>query len=427
MDIEKKKRFIVNFFYFVILFGLSILIVRFALPALFPFAIAFLVTLLLRPVVNFIVRKLHINRNAISVLFVLLFYGTIGLVVVLLIIKLINSIGSWIAKLPDFFNQTVVPALRSAGDGISAIIENFDSDGFIDLDDAAAKLISSLSTMISDFSGKALAFVSSYATSVPTWILNIVITIISSAFLLIDYDSIKEFVAHQLPDEKRNFISSIATHLKKVIWKYITSYLFIMVITFAEISIGLICIGQKNPFGIAAGIAALDILPVVGSGLILLPWSVISMLSGSLGKGIGLLVLWAILSVIRQIIEPKIVGDTVGMHPLLTLFGMLFGNFVYGGLGIFLVPITIALCQSLQRQGIIHIYKSVPKAEAPRQESRLNRAVYGFVGKLTAPVRNKIAKMKKNGKKGNDATEQTQEPKDKDPGDSGQDETVNKS
>ena len=281
--------------------------------------------------------------------------------------------------------------------------------------------------MISDFSGKALAFVSSYATSVPTWILNIVITIISSAFLLIDYDSIKEFVAHQLPDEKRKLISSIATHLKKVIWKYITSYLFIMVITFAEISIGLICIGQKNPFGIAAGIAALDILPVVGSGLILLPWSVISMLSGSLGKGIGLLVLWAILSVIRQIIEPKIVGDTVGMHPLLTLFGMLFGNFVYGGLGIFLVPITIALCQSLQRQGIIHIYKSVPKAEAPRQESRLNRAVYGFVGKLTAPVRNKIAKMKKNGKKGNDATEQTQDPKDKDPGDSGQDETVNKS
>ena len=243
MDIEKKKRFIVNFFYFVILFGLSILIVRFALPALFPFAIAFLVTLLLRPVVNFIVRKLHINRNAISVLFVLLFYGTIGLVVVLLIIKLINSIGSWIAKLPDFFKQTVVPALRSAGDGISAIIENFDSDGFIDLDDAAAKLISSLSTMISDFSGKALAFVSSYATSVPTWILNIVITIISSAFLLIDYDSIKEFVAHQLPDEKRKLISSIATHLKKVIWKYITSYLFIMVITFAEISIGLICIG----------------------------------------------------------------------------------------------------------------------------------------------------------------------------------------
>ena len=145
------------------------------------------------------------------------------------------------------------------------------------------------------------------------------------------------------------------------------------------------------------------------------------MLSGSLGKGIGLLVLWAILSVIRQIIEPKIVGDTVGMHPLLTLFGMLFGNFVYGGLGIFLVPITIALCQSLQRQGIIHIYKSVPKAEAPRQESRLNRAVYGFVGKLTAPVRNKIAKMKKNGKKGNDATEQTHEHQDKDPGDSGQD------
>ncbi len=86
-----------------------------------------------------------------------------------------------------------------------------------------------------------------------------------------------------------------------------------------------------------------DILPVVGSGTVLVPWAVISMLTGNVGRGVGLIIVWVIISVIRQIIEPKIVGDTVGMHPLLTLFAMLFGNFVYGGLGIFLVPITIAL------------------------------------------------------------------------------------
>ncbi len=398
MDIEKRKKFIISFFYFIILFGLSILLVRYALPALFPFAVALLVTLLLRPLVNFLVRKLHFNRGAISVIFVLLFYGTIGLVVVLLVIKLINYIGIGIAKLPDFFNQTIVPALRSAGDSISKLIENFDSDGVIDLTDASSKLIASLNTTISDFSGKALSVVGSYATSVPAWLLNIVITIISTAFMLIDFDSIKGFISRQLPDEKRKFLSSVGETLGKVIWKYLTSYMLIMFITFAEIALGLTIIGQRNPFGIAAGIAVLDILPVVGSGLILVPWSIICMLTGNIGKGIGILILWAILSVIRQIIEPKIVGDTVGMHPLLTLFGMLFGNFVYGGIGIFLVPISMALCQSLQRQGVIHIYKTAPEPDTPKPESKLNRAVYKFFGKVTAPIRAWIASKRKNKK-----------------------------
>ena len=87
MNIEKKKSFIINFFYFVILFGLSVLAVRFVLPALFPFAIALLVTLLLRPLVNLAVKKLRFNRKATSAIVVILFYGTIGLLVVLLVLS----------------------------------------------------------------------------------------------------------------------------------------------------------------------------------------------------------------------------------------------------------------------------------------------------------------------------------------------------
>ncbi len=153
MNIEKQKRFIINFFYFVILFGLSILIVRYALPALFPFVIALLVTLLLRPLVRLCVEKLHFNSKAASALFVVLFYGTIGLLVVLLVIKLIGYIGILIARLPDFFNQTVTPALKAAASMVSEIIENFNSQGTTDIDETAANVISSLSTAISDFSG----------------------------------------------------------------------------------------------------------------------------------------------------------------------------------------------------------------------------------------------------------------------------------
>lgn len=403
MNIEKQKRFIINFFYFVILFGLSILIVRFALPALFPFAIALLVTLLLRPLVRLCVEKLHFNRKAASALFVVLFYGTIGLLVVLLVIKLIGYIGILIARLPEFFNQTVTPALNAATSKVSELIENFDAHGTVDIDETAAKVISSLSTAISDFSGKALAFVGSYAMSVPSLLLNIVITIISTVFMLMDYDSIKAFIVRQLPDEKRRFIASVAEHLGKVIWKYLTSYLIIMLITFAELALGLFCVGEKNPFGLAAGIAVFDILPVVGSGTVLVPWAVISMLTGNVGRGVGLIIVWVIISVIRQIIEPKIVGDTVGMHPLLTLFAMLFGNFVYGGLGIFLVPITIALCQNLQEQGIIHLYKTAPADERAAETADtggIAEKLRGLIGRL-GKKKNKTDKNDKNGDGGN--------------------------
>lgn len=401
MNIEKQKRFIINFFYFVILFGLSILIVRYALPALFPFVIALLVTLLLRPLVRLCVEKLHFNSKAASALFVVLFYGTIGLLVVLLVIKLIGYIGILIARLPDFFNQTVTPALKVAASMVSEIIENFNSQGTTDIDETAANVISSLSTAISDFSGKVLAFVGSYATSVPSILLNIVITIISTAFMLMDYDSIKAFIVRQLPDEKRRFIASVAEHLGKVIWKYLTSYLIIMLITFAELSLGLFCVGEKNPFGLAAGIAVFDILPVVGSGTVLVPWAVISMLTGNVGRGVGLIIVWVIISIIRQIIEPKIVGDTVGMHPLLTIFAMLFGNFVYGGLGIFLVPITIALCQNLQEHGIIHLYKTAP-AEERTADAGETGGIAGRLRGLIVRLGGKKNKTDKNGKNGDD-------------------------
>lgn len=396
MNIEKQRRFIINFVFFIIIFGLSILLVRFALPALFPFVIALLVTLLLRPLVNFCVRRLHFNRKLAAALFVILFYGTIGLLVVLIVLKLIGALGASIARLPEFFNQTVTPVIREVTASISEIIENFDADSTIDLNKTVSGIISALSTAVSDFSGKALAFVGSYATSVPALLVNIVITIVATAFMLMDYDSIKSFIAHQLPDERRVFIGTVVEHLGRVVWKYITSYAIILSITFAELSVGLLCIGQKNAFGIAAAVAIFDILPVVGSGTVLVPWAVILMLTDSVGRGIALLVVWVMISIVRQIIEPKIVGDTVGMHPLLTLFAMLLGNFVYGGVGIFLVPIAIALCQNLHEHGVISLYKSVPADERDEDAPGLWERAWAILSRRSKKTADGTKKDKKN-------------------------------
>jgi sporulation integral membrane protein YtvI len=374
-------------------------VVRYALPALFPFVVAFIVTQLLRPIVRFCNVKLRINRRITSVLLVLLFYGTIGVFVIWILIEILQFAARKITNLPDFFQNQIRPMLNLVFDEIEKMLHTFDPDSALDFDDTVNSLLSTMSKMILDFSGNIVSSLTNVAVSVPSFLLNLVIMVISTIFLLVDYEDIVFFIKKQLSKQTNDLLHNISTHLGRVIRKYLLSYSVIMLITFCEIWAGLAIIGVKHSALIAILIAALDILPVVGSGLIIVPWAIISFILGDIGTGIGLFILWAVLCVVRQIIEPKIIGESVGMHPFLTLFAMLAGNFVYGGIGILLVPIALALCQSLNSAGVVKFYNSVepePEAEDPIQHA-INMGVDAAGVWITKPFKKRL-KNKKAGK-----------------------------
>lgn len=355
----KRKRFLINFAFFALIFALSIFLIRFALPELFPFFVAFIVTMLLRPIVRFMHNKLRINTRIASVVLVILFYGTIGVIIIWMIIEIVSFAADKVKDLPSFFQNQIQPFLVSLFDEIQEMLHNFDPEMAIDFDATANSLLSSIGSTVMSFSGKLVGNLTDIAVSVPTFLLNIVIMVVATIFLLVDFESIQAFIKKQLPERTNELIHNIGTHLGKVLKKYILSYSLIMLITFGEIWAGLSIIGVKYSALIAALIAIFDILPVVGSGLILAPWAITCIILGDIGRAIGLFILWAVLCVVRQIIEPKIVGNSVGMHPFLTLFAMLAGNFIYGGIGILLLPIILALCQSLNSAGVVKIYKNV--------------------------------------------------------------------
>ena len=123
--------------------------------------------------------------------------------------------------------------------------------------------------------------------------------------------------------------------------------------TFAEIAIGLLIIGFDNAAVIALLIAVFDILPIVGSGIVLAPWAVIKLLQGKIGMGIGLAILWAVVIVVRQIAEPKIVGKQVGLHPLATMLCLWVGLKLGGGIGMFALPISLLIILELKAEGLI--------------------------------------------------------------------------
>ena len=397
----KRKRFLINFAFFALIFALSVVLVRYALPALFPFVVAYIVTVLLLPLVKLINSKLKINRRILSVVLVILFYGTIGVIVTWLLVELVSFTADKIKDLPAFFQSQVRPFLISLFDEIQEMLYNLDPEVAIDFDETANSLISSLGSTVMSFSGNIVGKLTDFAVSVPSFLLNIVIMIIATIFLLVDYDSIGAFITRQLSERTNSLLHNIKTHLGKVLKKYLLSYSLIMLITFAEIFAGLSIIGFKYSALIAVLIAVFDILPVVGSGLVIVPWAIICLIIGDVGAGIGLFILWAVLCVVRQIIEPKIVGDSVGMHPFLTLFAMLAGNFIYGGIGILLLPVTVALCQSLNTAGVINIYKSVePEHE---ENDPLSKAITKGVDAagvwISKPFKKKLKAKKRNKKK----------------------------
>ena len=146
----------------------------------------------------------------------------------------------------------------------------------------------------------------------------------------LDYKKVVKFIKLQLPDKHKNLLSETKKIFSSTILKMCRAYGLIMFITFCENFLGLTILNligvMKNSyvFVIAICIAVFDILPVAGSGGILIPWSLIALVTGNVGQCVGLLILYAVITVIRQYIEPKIVGDSLGVNPLVTLAGLYF-------------------------------------------------------------------------------------------------------
>ncbi len=409
---EKRRRFLINFTYFVLLFAISIFIVRYALGALMPFIIALIVTLILRPAVRLIKNKIGIKSRLVEPVLAILFYCTIGVIAALIVFEVAKSLGSIISYLPSFYSNSVSPTLSSAISAINGVLDRLDLNYTL----STGTILSSLGSAITSLSGAIISSAGDIALATPSFLINVVITVVATVFMLMDLDLLVKFANHQLSEKNSLLVHNVLLRLKFVIKKYILSYAAIMLITFAEIWVGLSILGVTNAALIAAIIAAFDILPVVGASLVILPWAAISLITGNIGLAIGLIVLLAILAVVRNIIEPKIVGSSVGMHPLLTLFSMLVGSFIYGPIGILLMPVSMALIQNLVDGGILHLYKTLEKEETEEKPSKLNAFINSIFDKCAAAVVSffkKIFKRKKksdarsdnkkiNNKKGND-------------------------
>ena len=372
MQLEKRRQFIINFLYFAIILGIIILLARYALGVLTPFLIALIISFLLKPAVAFLSDKVKLPRGVAGIALVVVFYALLGLLITVLGVQLFSAAKSFFLTLPSLYTNGIVPWMHKAFISLQEFVGHLDPEATAAYNVVAEKVTKSLGDAVVTVSKSVVEWVTSSTLKAPKLLLNMLIMVISTIFLTVDFPKIQAFVMRQLTPHWRTLLHNARVQLGRTIWSYVRSYAMILVITFTEIFIGLSLIGINNAAGIAVAIAIFDILPVVGSGLVLLPWTIYTLISGNLTTGIGLGVLYVVVIVVRQIMEPKIVGDRVGLHPIVTLLSMVLGTYLFGGIGLLGLPITIALIHALNKEGAIHLYKmsdNEPDTEADEYEA----------------------------------------------------------
>ena len=371
MSVEQKRKFIIDVAYLALILALGYVALQYALPLLLPFVIAFVIAYGLRRPVRFLSRVLHVPKGLVAVLLVVLTYGLIGTLLVVAGIRLAVTVASLVEQIPSFYYSWILPTLTNIFAWLEDLLAKLDPSLMAVLEDLQDQLIDMLWQLVSVLPSLLMGGVSaatSLASSLPGLLIRLLLMVISTFFIAIDYGKIVRFILGCLRGHTRDVVLQIKSYVVGTLFVCIRSYALIMSITFVELSIGLSVIRVERAMLVALLIAIFDILPVLGTGGIMIPWAILTALGGDMGRALALLVVYVIITIIRNIIEPRIVGKQIGLHPVLTLMSMFVGTHLFGVVGLFGLPILLSLLRYLNDTGTISLFPaSALGREEPRQ------------------------------------------------------------
>lgn len=299
-----------------------------------PFLVAWATAFMTRPLTSALHRWIKIPKRILgAALAILISVAILGAV----------SLGVWMLAMELWRLLSGI----GEGEALRELIDKITSGGLFGgvLDALGDTLGDIFYNFILSLASSLGGIITTVAAAVPKILLTLVITVISTVYFSYDLDRINAAVSSILPERARTWLSGFKRGFFSVGVKYIRSYLFLMLITFAVMLVGLVTLGSPYALLLALVIAVLDLLPIIGVGTVLVPWSVYELILGDGNIGVGLIILFAVHTFIRQFAEPKIVGKNLGVHPIITLFLLYVGYSLFGFAGLFLVPIATVLIE----------------------------------------------------------------------------------
>ena len=338
LNTEKKRDFLISLAYWLVVIAGVYLGLEYLLPISVPFVFGSLIAWL----VIRLSQKLRCSHKLFRIGLTILIYGIMGLLVSLLAVKSVSGITGIIQWLPQVYENKLLPLATLAYNWFAEKINMLDPALMGALEMLLESVLSGLKNLISYLSGIAVNLVSGVATGIPNLILSLLAMIFSTVFVVGDYERIAAFADNHIPDNAKRLLINIRIYLKDTLFVVIRSYVLIMLLTFAELSILFSLFGIEHAVLKAGVIAMLDIMPILGTGGIMIPWAVTSLVLGYTKLGLELLLIYGIVTVVRNYVEPKIVGTQLGLHPIITLVSMFIGLRLFGFWGLFGLPVGIS-------------------------------------------------------------------------------------
>ena len=325
----------------IVIFGavaFSYVLFKYVLILVFPFLIAWAVAFAVRPLAKKIRKAVPIPERVLRLVIALLFISLGTFLLFFGVYKILAEGWRILTVLSESDGMnTVIEALLNPKSLLSRFLPEGVADGI------SGAVSAALDGLIRVFTELAAGFVA----SVPRLFLFIMITLIAVVYFAFDLERINSFVSRKLPRHISGALVSFKNDFFSVGIRYVKAYLTVMLIVFSIALTGLLLLGVEYALVLAVVISVLDILPAVGVGTVLVPWGAFQIFFGSRALGFGLIVLFLIVELVRQFIEPRIVGKNLGIHPVVSLLLLWSAYSLFGILGIITVPALAVVIYAL--------------------------------------------------------------------------------
>lgn len=345
IDLNQWSKILKKVLYFLVLILFVYIILKLTYFFL-PFLIALIIANSIEPLIQSISKKTKMLRKTAAIISLLLIFAVIiGILVLstLLIVSEASDLLKNFGNIGQAVTSTVTNIsniLKLENVNISQDVKNLIVNNTNDLINHALMYFKGFLTNVIDL-----------VTAIPTFAIYFVITILATYFICTDRIAILDSLEQKFPKKWLRKANNQFKNIVQVLGRYLKAELILILISFIIVLIGLhifkaMGMNIKSPFLISLGIGFVDLLPILGSGTAMLPWAIISIISGDTVLGIAIIILLIIISAVRQFLEPRIVSSQLGLHPLYTLIAMYVGFKISGIIGLILGPIILIIVQN---------------------------------------------------------------------------------
>ncbi len=313
-----------------------------------PFVIGWIISMIANPLVRFLEKRVKIVRKHGSMMIII---GVLAAVIglgYLGISRLVVETGHLISNLPRMYSN-LQEDFEEIGENLEVFYHRLPRDTQKNLEEIGAELTGYLGGLVQAIGEPTFDAAGNFVKNVPGTLIAIIMSLLSAYFFTAERDTILAELKKAAPSGVWNRVAGVVNDLKRVVGGYFKAQFKIMGVVYVLLAAGLFILRTDYVMLVAFLIAFLDMLPFFGTGTVLWPWAAIKILSGDYRTAIGLMILYAVTQIVRQVIQPKIVGDTIGMNPLATLIFMYIGYKISSIIGMIIaVPAGMILINLYQ-------------------------------------------------------------------------------